>query len=63
MWSRFANYFAASNKSFAVTFPAAVLVAACMRSMSDHWFWMVPAAVAVIEAIAKVVEVWKRKQM
>lgn len=62
MRSRFAAYVAASNKSFALTFPAAILCAAALWSMSDSLFWLVPAVTAVIEAAAKAHEILKRKQ-
>lgn len=60
MRSRFAAYCEASNKTFAFTFPAAVVLAAMFWHLSDSWFWLVPAATAVIEAAAKAVEIWKR---
>ena len=31
--------------------------------MSDSYFWMVPATAAVIEAVEKAYEVWKRCPM
>ena len=61
MRSRFAAYFAASNKMFAMTFPAVVVLAAALWTTSDSWFWVVPAVVAVIEAVAKAFEIWTRK--
>jgi hypothetical protein len=62
MRSRFAAYFAASNKSFALTFPAAVLCAAALWHMSDSLFWLVPAVTAAIEAAAKAYDIWIRKR-
>ena len=58
--SRFAAYFAASNKTFAVSFPAAVVLAACLWHLSDSWLWLVPAVTAVIETMAKALEIWNR---
>lgn len=58
--SRFSAYFSASNKTFAVSFPAAVVLAACLWHLSDSWFWLVPAVTAAIEAMAKALEIWKR---
>jgi hypothetical protein len=62
MHSRFAAYFAASNKTFAYTFPVTLVVAASLRSLSDSPFWLVPAVIAAIEAIAKTCEIWTRKR-
>lgn len=61
MWTRFSAYFAASNRTFACSFPAAVVLAAALYYLSASWFWLVPAVTAVIEAMAKIVEIWHRK--
>ena len=62
IWSQFAAYFAASNKAFAISFPAAAVLAACLWYLSDSWLWLVPAVTAVIEAMAKALEIWNRKR-
>ena len=59
--SRFAAYLCASNKMFAVSFPSAVVLAACLWHLSESWLWSVPAVTAAIEAMAKVLELWKRR--
>lgn len=62
MNSRFAAYFAASNRTFAQTFPTTLVTAAALRYLSDSWFWLVPAVIAAIEAAAKAYEMWARKR-
>ena len=62
MWTRFAAYFDASNRMFALTFPSALLLAAALWHLSDSLLWLVPAVTAMIEAMAKGVDIWKRKQ-
>ena len=59
--SRFAAYFAASNRTFAVSFPAAAVLAACLWHLSDSWFWLIPAVTATIETMAQALEIWKRR--
>ena len=58
MRSRFVAYYAASNKHFALNFPAAVLGAAALWYLSDSGFGVLPAAIALIEAGAKAHERW-----
>ena len=62
MWTRFAAYFAASNRTFAYSFPSTVVLAAALYYLSASWLWLVPAVTAVIEAIAKALEIRNRKQ-
>jgi hypothetical protein len=62
MLNRFAGYFAATNRAFLIRFPLFLLAAASMRYSSDKFYWLVPATIAAIEAIAKAYEIWKRKQ-
>jgi hypothetical protein len=57
MDSRFSAYFAASNRTFAHTFPSTVVVAIALWYLSDSLFWLVPAVTAAIEAIAKAYEI------
>jgi hypothetical protein len=59
-YSRLAAYFAASNRTFAQTFPSTLLAAAALRYLSDSLFWLVPAVIAAIEATAKAYEIWTR---
>jgi hypothetical protein len=60
--ARVSAYFAASNRTFAHTFPSILVVAAALRYLSDSWFWSVPAGIAAIELTAKAYEIWTRKR-
>jgi hypothetical protein len=62
MDSKFAAYFAASNKSFALTFPSILVAAAALWYLSDSLLWVVPAVIAAIEGLAKAHEIWARKR-
>ncbi len=62
MRTRLSAYFAVSNRTFAYSFPAAVVLAVALYYLSASWFWLVPAVTAVIEAIAKAVDIWNRRQ-
>ena len=62
MKARFAAYFAASNQTFAYSFPSTVVLAAALYYLSASWLWLLPAVTAVIEAMAKAFEIWTRKQ-
>ena len=62
MRDRFSAYLAQSNKNFFIRFPATLACAAALWYLSHSLLCLVPLAFAVIEALAKLYEIWRRKK-
>lgn len=60
MGNRLSGYFAASNKNFAINFPAALICAVALWYLLGSFYWVIPAIFAVIEAAAKIYEIVRR---
>ncbi len=60
MLDAFANYFAWSNKLFAIQFPCLLLGVVGMRNLSDSPAWLIPATIATVAVCAKVYQLIAR---